>query len=174
MKAKPCIFLDRDGVLNKERGDYTFRIEDFEILDGVAEALQLFKSAGYLLVVITNQAGIAKGLYQVEDVLKCHSYLQEATGKLIDDLYFCPHHPVKTESLLRKPDSLMLEKAIAKWNIDVESSYMIGDSDRDLISAAKVGVKGLLVQSSKVSELVPKKEQHASLLAAAQYILAQV
>lgn len=173
MKLRACIFLDRDGVLNKERGDYTYQVEDFEILPGVAEALHLLKEAGYLLIVITNQAGIAKGLYSNEDVMNCHHYLQQQTGSLIDDIYFCPHHPIKTESLLRKPNSLMIEKAVAKWGIDPALSYMIGDSDRDLLAADKLGIAGLLVKSSKDSHLVEKEKQHASLLAAAQYILAK-
>lgn len=145
MNSKACVFLDRDGVLNEERGEYSYRLEDFKIIEGVKEALQTLKDAGYLLIVITNQAGIAKGLYTAGDVMRCHEYLQDETGDLIDDIYFCPHHPVTTESLLRKPDSLMLEKAIAKHGIDPAKSWMVGDSERDIIAADKVGVKGILV-----------------------------
>ncbi|WKK74960.1 HAD family hydrolase [Marivirga salinae] len=145
MRLHKCIFLDRDGVLNRERGEYTYKLSDFEILSGVKEGLEITKKSGYLLIVITNQAGIAKGIYNTDDVLKCHSYLQAHIGDLIDDIYFCPHHPVTTESLLRKPDSLMLEKAIAKWEVDTDKSYMIGDSLRDIQAAEKVGVKGILV-----------------------------
>lgn len=145
MRLHKCIFLDRDGVLNRERGDYTFKIDDFEILNGVKEALKILKKSDYLLVVITNQAGVAKGLYKEEDVLNCHSYLQAQTGGLIDDIYFCPHHPISTESLLRKPNSLMLEKAIDKWGIDNSRSFMIGDSLRDIQAAENIGVKGILV-----------------------------
>ncbi|MGM0582113.1 MAG: D-glycero-alpha-D-manno-heptose-1,7-bisphosphate 7-phosphatase [Bacteroidota bacterium] len=145
MSLHKCIFLDRDGVLNRERGDYTFKIEDFEILEGVNDALRILKESGYLLIVITNQAGVAKGIYREEEVLNCHSYLQGQTGGLIDDLYFCPHHPITTQSLLRKPDSLMLEKAIAKWEVDIDKSFMIGDSLRDIQAAEKVGLRGILV-----------------------------
>lgn len=145
MRLNKCVFLDRDGVLNRERGEYTFKIEDFEIISGVDEALKLLKKAGYLLIVITNQAGIAKRIYVEEEVLNCHAYLQAETGDLIDDLYFCPHHPITTQSLLRKPDSLMLEKAIAKWGVDTRNSFMIGDSLRDIKAAEKVGVSGILV-----------------------------
>ncbi|MBK6263667.1 HAD-IIIA family hydrolase [Marivirga sp. S37H4] len=145
MKLKPCIFLDRDGVINEERGEYTYRLEDFRILPKVKEAFELLKDAGYLLVVITNQAGIAKGVYGANDVIQCHQYLQERTGHLIDGLYYAPQHPTVTESLLRKPDSLMLEKAIVKFGIDPSQSWMVGDSERDLIAAGKVGVKGILI-----------------------------
>lgn len=145
MNLKACVFLDRDGVLNEERGEYSYRLDDFKIIAGVKEALKALKDAGYLLIVITNQAGIAKGLYTAKDVIRCHEYLQNETGNLIDDIYHCPHHPVTTESLMRKPDSLMLEKAIAKHRIDPAKSWMVGDSERDIIAADKVGVKGILV-----------------------------
>lgn len=87
MRIHKCIFLDRDGVLNRERGEYTFKIEDFEIITGVDEALKILKNSGYLLIVITNQAGIAKDIYKEDAVLNCHAYLQAETGDLIDDLF---------------------------------------------------------------------------------------
>src|SRR5688572_17024498 len=122
----PCIFLDRDGVLNAERGDYTYLLEDFEVLPGVPEALKLLKDNGFLLAVITNQGGIAKGLYTRNEVLACHEKLQHACGNIINALYYAPSHPSVTESLSRKPDSLMLEKAIARFNIDIDQSWFIG------------------------------------------------
>ncbi|MFN8358215.1 MAG: HAD family hydrolase [Spirosomataceae bacterium] len=137
-----CIFLDRDGVLNKEVGDYVYRIEDLIVPDGTAEALRQLKDAGYLLIVITNQAGIAKGLYTRDDVRKCHEYIQQQVGHVLDDIYFCPHHPTyTTASLLRKPDSLMLEKAMSKYQIDKTTSWMIGDALRDVQAGKKAGVR---------------------------------
>lgn len=144
LKTK-CVFLDRDGVLNRERGDYTYKLDEFEVLPGVPEALSLLKEKGYLLIVITNQAGIAKGRYQHTDVLACHQKLQDACGQLIDAIYYAPGHPNFSESLSRKPDSLMLERAMAKFNIDPAQSWMVGDSLRDLEAAAKVSVKSVLV-----------------------------
>jgi D-glycero-D-manno-heptose 1,7-bisphosphate phosphatase len=149
MSLQKCIFLDRDGVLNRERGEYTFQIDDFEIISGVSDALKLLKDSGFLLIVITNQAGIAKGLYKKEDVIKCYQYLQTQTGDLIDDMYFCPHYPSETQSLLRKPDSLMLEKAVAKWGVDVRNSFMIGDSERDIQAASRLNVTGILITSDQ-------------------------
>lgn len=144
-----CIFLDRDGVLNQEMGDYVFRPDDFLIPDGTIDALRLLKEAGYLLIVITNQAGIAKGLYTRSDVWQCHHYLQEQCGYLLDDLYFCPHHPdYSTESLLRKPNSLMLEKAMAKYNIDRSASWMIGDRPRDVQAGRQVGVRTIYLSAA--------------------------
>src|SRR5919202_6717326 len=137
-----CVFLDRDGVLNEDRTDYFYRIEHFVIPDGVPEALRLLKEAGYLLIVITNQAGIAKGLYTRDDVMACYNYLQEQCGHLIDDIYYSPHHPsYDSESLTRKPGSLLLEKAIAKYNIVPDRSWMIGDALRDMQAGKRVGVR---------------------------------
>lgn len=145
MQQQKCVFLDRDGVLNRERGEYTFKINEFEVLPGVPEALDLLKKNGFLLIVVTNQAGIAKKLYQKSDVLGCHAKLQDACSHLIDAIYFAPGHPNYSESLSRKPDSLMLERAMAKYNIDPTKSWMVGDSERDLQAAAKVDVRSVLV-----------------------------
>ena len=166
-----CIFLDRDGVLNEDRTDYVYRVEDFIIPDGVPEALRLLKEAGYLLIVITNQAGIAKGLYTRDDVMNCYNYLQDQCGKLIDDIYYCPHHPkYDTESLTRKPGSLLLEKAIAKYNIEPESSWMIGDAPRDIQAGRKVGVRTVRI-AHEVQPTPDADGYAANLLEASQFVL---
>lgn len=149
MVLNKCVFLDRDGVLNRERGQYTYTLDTFEIIEGVPQSLEVLKKAGFLLIVITNQAGIAKGIYEEQDVQRCHSFLQAEVGNLIDDIYFCPHHPITTKSLLRKPDSLMLEKAIAKWKVDVSASFMVGDSNRDVLAGQHVGLKSILVGNTE-------------------------
>lgn len=166
--ANKCIFLDRDGVLNKDFVDYAYSLDKFIILDGVPEALKMLKDAGYKLVVITNQSGIAKGIYTRDDMETCHQYLQEKTGHLIDHIYFSPYHPDFTESLTRKPGSLMFEKAIAKFNVDVAQSWMIGDKKRDLIPAIKMGIHTIQVDGhdDKIADYVTE-----NLLSAAKYIL---
>ncbi|WP_162052794.1 D-glycero-alpha-D-manno-heptose-1,7-bisphosphate 7-phosphatase [Pontibacter pamirensis] len=169
MKNNKCVFLDRDGVLNRERGDYTYKLEEFEVLPRVPEALALLKENGYLLIVVTNQAGVAKGLYQRTDVLACHQKLQESCNTLIDAIYYAPHHPNYSESLSRKPDSLMFEKAIAKYNIDAGASWMVGDTLRDLQAAAKVGVASILVGEQHPAQTHPWQAQ--DLWEAAQLIL---
>lgn len=171
MQKQKCVFLDRDGVLNRERGDYTYALEDFEVLPGVPEALRLLKENGYLLVVVTNQGGVAKGLYTQEDVLACHRKLQDSCGSLIDAHYMAPSHPDYSASLSRKPDSLMLERAIARYNIDPAQSWLVGDSVRDLEAAEKVGVKGILVGD----KYKPATHiwQLADLWEAAQFILGE-
>ena len=169
MQKQKCVFLDRDGVLNRERGDYTYRLEDFEVLPGVPEALALLKENGYLLIVVTNQAGVAKGLYQRADVLACHQKLQEACNALVDAIYFAPNHPGYSESLARKPDSLMLERAMARYDIDPARSWLVGDSLRDLEAAAKVGVQAVLVGGQHPPQTHPW--QAPNLWQAAQLIL---
>lgn len=145
-ELRACVFLDRDGVINRERGDYTWRVEDFEILPGVPEALTRLKAAGYLLVLITNQAGIARGIYTHDDVARCHAYMQEQCGHAFDGIYYSPYHPSQTESLGRKPGSLLFEKAIARFGIDPAQSWMVGDRERDIIPAHHLGMRGILVQ----------------------------
>ncbi len=149
-----CIFLDRDGVLNKDRVDYVYSEKYLEILPGVKEALLSLKEAGYLLVVITNQSGIAKGIYTEADMHNVHKLMQKDWEGCVDDFYFAPWHPNISESLTRKPDSLMFEKAIAKYKIDISSSWMIGDKNRDLVPAKKLGIKTIQVdnQDSEVAD----------------------
>jgi D-glycero-D-manno-heptose 1,7-bisphosphate phosphatase len=139
---KKCIFLDRDGVLNVDRVDYVYRMEDFIIPKGVPEALIALKEAGYLLVVITNQSGIAKGLYERKDVYQIHEAIQNACGGVLDDLYFCPYHEnFDSHSLTRKPGSLLIEKAAAKYDVDLEKSFMVGDHERDIMAGTRAGLK---------------------------------
>jgi D-glycero-D-manno-heptose 1,7-bisphosphate phosphatase len=140
-----CVFLDRDGVLNIEKGTYTWRIEDFELIGGVNESLEKLKKNGFLIIVVTNQAGISRGLYTKSEMLRCNEYLEELTRHRIDDIYYATAHPDFTESLLRKPDSLMFEKAIAKYSIDPARSWMVGNSERDLIPAIKLGIRSIFV-----------------------------
>lgn len=150
---KKAVFLDRDGVLNVERGEYTYKIEDFILEYKVCEALQKLKKAGFLLIVITNQGGIAKGLYTAQEVWQCHYFFQEKCGNLIDDLYYSPYNPDVTNSLSRKPESLLFERAIARYGIEPSLSYMIGDSDRDMIPAQKLGIKTIKIGTNSALQV---------------------
>lgn len=140
-----CVFLDRDGVLNRDNPNYTYSIENFEILPGVIEAITRLKRDGYRLIVVTNQSGIAQGLYTQQQMEACHRYFQEMCENRIDHFYFCPYHPSVTASLARKPGTLMFEKAIARYTIDVNSSWMIGDRGRDIIPARALGIKTIQI-----------------------------
>ncbi|MFC6225728.1 D-glycero-alpha-D-manno-heptose-1,7-bisphosphate 7-phosphatase [Hymenobacter artigasi] len=140
-----AIFLDRDGVLNEEIGTYVWQPEKFSIIPGVPESLARLKAAGYLLIVVTNQAGIAKKLYTATEVRACHAKLQAACNDVIDALYFSDAHPSVSESILRKPNSGMLEKAVARFNLDVAQCWIVGDRLRDMEAGANIGVRGILV-----------------------------
>jgi D-glycero-D-manno-heptose 1,7-bisphosphate phosphatase len=145
-----AIFLDRDGIINTERG-YTHRLEDFIILPDLMESLQFLQKKGYLFIIVTNQSGIAKELYTQENVEEIHAYLLNEFRKnniVISEIYYCVHHPDVSRCICRKPDSLFVEKALARFEIDPAQSYFIGDKDRDVEAAAKGGVKGILVPSN--------------------------
>jgi D-glycero-D-manno-heptose 1,7-bisphosphate phosphatase len=142
-----AIFLDRDGVINRKgKSYYIFREEEFTFNKGVTEALGYFLSKGYLLFIITNQGGIAKGIYNVYQLEKLHTFMKdkfEKSGIRITDIFYCPHHPDISDCKCRKPGTLLFEKAIRKYKIDPKKSFMIGDSDVDIIAAEKLGIKGI-------------------------------
>ena len=143
-----AVFLDRDGVINRERGEHTWRLEDLEILPDVPAALRALEQAGFVVVVITNQSGIGLGLYGHEEVQHVHRYLHDMLslhGAHFTDIYYCPHHPSGGACLCRKPGSLLLERAMARYDIDPGGSVMIGDRERDVIAAQGAGIRGILV-----------------------------
>lgn len=147
-----AIFLDRDGVINRKgSGYYIFREEEFLLNRGVTDSLKYFISKGYLLIIITNQGGIARGIYTMSHVDKLHNYMIQqlkAFNIELTDIYYCPHHPDVSSCLCRKPGTLLLEQAIAKYNIDPKASFMIGDSDIDIKAAEKMKIKGILIPTN--------------------------
>lgn len=154
--ACKALFLDRDGVINRERGAHTWTVEDFEVLPTVEEALVEARMAGYRLVVITNQSGIGLGLYGNAEVERLHGLLAERLARSdvhVDDILYCPHHPSKGRCLCRKPGGLLLEKAIARHGISPSRSWFIGDRERDMEAAGSVGVRGMLIASN--DDLLP-------------------
>lgn len=144
MKQK-AVFLDRDGTINIDKG-YVYRNEDFEFIKGVPETLVKIKDKGYLLIVVTNQSGIARGYYTEEDVLQLHlqvnNTLFDHYGIKIDKFYYCPHHfeegvgEYKIQCQCRKPNSGLIEQALQDFDIDIGKSYMIGDKESDNIQIA--------------------------------------
>ena len=149
-----AVFLDRDGVLNREIGDYVYTDTDFVINDGVPEGLNQLHKAGFKLIVVTNQGGIGRGIYTRKDVQRLHHHLQAACGGIIDQLYYSPYHKTVSKSLLSKPNSMMLEKGIAKYKLDAAACWLVGDAERDLAAAKAVGVKTILLPSSKENQSV--------------------
>lgn len=148
-----AVFLDRDGVLNKEMGDYVCRLEDFHVLEQNIEPLKVLKDKGYLLIVATNQGGLAKGWYTEEELAKMHARLKDiykAHGVEFTDIFYCPHHPDFTGDCdCRKPKPGLLLRGIEKYNIDPAQSYFIGDRERDVEAGTAAGVKGILINSDQ-------------------------
>ena len=147
-----AVFLDRDGVINDGSLYYTYRVEDFHFNDGVFEGLKLLQNAQYKLIVITNQGGVAKGIYKSSDVENVHAYMTKILseqGIYLDGIYYCPHHSDISECECRKPGTLLLEKAIEELKIDRRISYLIGDSERDIIAAEKAGLIAIKIKKNE-------------------------
>ena len=145
MKPK-AIFLDRDGVINKEK-NYLYQKKDFEFIDGVFEACRYFQKIGYQLIVVTNQSGIARSYYQKEDFYKLTKWMLkqfENQGIKILDVFFCPHGPESTCNC-RKPNPGMLLEAREKHKIDMKNSWMIGDKEADVGAANAAGIKNTIL-----------------------------
>jgi len=154
---KKADFLDRDGTLNKDFG-YVHTIENFEWIGGAKDSLLYFKELGYLLVVISNQSGLARGYFSESDILRLHRSIQQdlrlSHQVEIDAYYYCSHHPegvvekYKKFCDCRKPASGMFRKAILEWEIDPVQSIVIGDKEKDLIPARDVGISSLFLFDS--------------------------
>jgi D-glycero-D-manno-heptose 1,7-bisphosphate phosphatase len=146
MKQK-AIFLDRDGVLIKNDTQYyIWKLEQMEFVDGVFDNLRMLNQQGYKLFIVSNQGGISKGIYKKEDILKLHDELIlkfENEGIVFMDIVFCPHHPEIENCMCRKPESLMIDKLIAKYKISPSDSYFIGDTESDMQAARKADIHGI-------------------------------
>ncbi len=149
--ARPAAFLDRDGVLNVDHG-YAHRPDQIEWVAGAAEAVRLLNDAGYTVIVVTNQGGVARGLYDEAAIHNLHAHMKgvlQAQGARIDAFYYCPHHPEGTIKEFavacdcRKPGSGLLEQAARDWPIDTGRSFMIGDKDTDMQAAAGFKIRGI-------------------------------
>ena len=157
-KSKPAVFLDRDGVINKDNG-YVSEIDDFEFLEGAIEACIALKEKGYLLVVVTNQSGIARGLFSEEQFHTLTEWMDWSMadrGVDLDGIYYCPHHSeagigdFKIECECRKPKPGMLNNAIDDLKIDIENSILVGDKVSDIQAGIAAGVKtNYLVRTGK-------------------------
>ena len=165
---KKAIFLDRDGTINVEK-DYIYKSEDLVFEEGTIEALKTFKNLGYILIVISNQSGIARGYFTEEDLNIFNNNMNEIlkkNGVEITEFYCCPHHPdgigeYKKVCECRKPNNKMIEDAIKKYNIAREKSYMIGDKTSDIVAGLKSNLKTVLVKTGyglKDMEKIDKNE----------------
>ena len=150
-----AIFLDRDGVINHDPDDYTYLLEETTILPGIIEFAKKIKEKGYLVIVITNQGGINKGRYTHEHVTAVNGFIEEEFNKVgvkIEEFFYCPHHNAKQACLCRKPDSLLIERGLYKYNVDPSKSYFIGDKWRDVECGEKAGVKELKIDVNVISD----------------------
>lgn len=140
---QPAIFLDRDGTLIEEV-NYLSRVEDLRLFSFTAEAVKLFKDNGFLTIVVTNQSGIGRGIYDEASMHSIHAKIQVELSGAIDAFYFCPHLPCDGCNC-RKPDIGMIESAIADFDIDMDGSWMIGDKNIDVQTGDAAGVRNALV-----------------------------
>jgi len=156
--ANPAIFLDRDGVINVDTG-YVYLVDDFKFIDGVIDALLQLKQKGYLLVVVTNQSGIARGMFTEEQFMSLTEWMDWSLadrGVDLDGIYFCPHHPsegsdqYRKSCTCRKPGPDMILDAVKHLDIDLTRSYMVGDKPSDMKAAINAGVAHkILVETGK-------------------------
>ena len=163
---KPALFLDRDGVLNEDRG-YVSRWEDFHWIPGARETVATFNRAGWLVIVVTNQSGVGRVYYTEADVHALHDRMQAdlaQVGGRIDAFYHAPQHPDAEASAyrhpdppLRKPNPGMILQALADWPIDREASLLVGDKPSDLEAALRAGVRGVLFGGGDLAAFLAKE-----------------
>ncbi|MCL5807229.1 MAG: HAD-IIIA family hydrolase [Deltaproteobacteria bacterium] len=159
-QRQAAVFLDRDGTINEETG-YMDRLEKLKLVPVAAEAIRLINASGMKAVVVTNQSGVARGLFDEAFVDAVHTRLREmlrAEGAFLDGIYFCPHHPTEgRERYLmtcdcRKPAPGLLLRAAADLHLDPDRSYMVGDTLKDIEAGARAGARGVLVRTGYGSE----------------------
>lgn len=151
-----ALFLDRDGVINVEK-NYVYKIEDFEFIDGIFKLAKKYQDEGYLIIVITNQAGIGRGYYTEEDFCRLTDWMAkefENNGVHIAKVYYCPHHPkygigdYRKDCICRKPKPGMIFKAQEEFNIDLGQSVLIGDKESDIEAGRRAGVGSNILKTS--------------------------
>jgi D-glycero-D-manno-heptose 1,7-bisphosphate phosphatase len=161
-KKNTAVFLDRDGTINEEAG-YLDNLDKLKMIPNAYEAIKLINKSGMKAVVISNQAGVAKGFFTEEFVNTVNETLQadlKKKGSKIDKFYYCPHHPTEGNGIYlqncncRKPETGMLIKAEQELNIDLNQSYFVGDRFRDMETARKAGMKGVLVKTGYGEDLL--------------------
>ena len=146
---RKAIFLDRDGTLNHDSKAYVKSVDELKIFEETPTALKLFSRTGYLIIIITNQSGVGRNYFSEQELLKMHQKLIQTVkeeGGQIDAIYYCPHHP-DDNCNCRKPGIANISKAMKRFDIDLESSYFIGDSPKDIETGYRAGCKTVLVKT---------------------------
>jgi D,D-heptose 1,7-bisphosphate phosphatase len=145
-EALPAVFLDRDGTINVDHG-YLSAPEQFEFLPGAVEGMRMMRSAGFVLIVVSNQSGIGRGYYTEENYRAVTERMFRELDRMgieLKDCLYCPHSP-ESGCACRKPGTGMIRKAVSKWRIDVPASYLVGDKASDIRAGLKSGLKTLLI-----------------------------
>jgi D-glycero-D-manno-heptose 1,7-bisphosphate phosphatase len=160
---RPALFLDRDGVLNEDRG-YVARWEDFRWIPGAREAVAAFNRAGWLVIVVTNQSGVGRGFYTEADMHALHERMAQDLAQLgghIDAFYYAPQHPQAPLEAYRHPDPPdrkpnpgMILRALTDWPIDKAASVMVGDKPSDLEAALRAGIRGVLFEGGDLAQFL--------------------
>jgi len=158
-ELRKAVFFDRDGTINSDVGHYYIhRVEDFVFNEGVIKNMKNLQDAGFLLFVVTNQGGVAKGEYSCSDVEVLHLYMLkqlEKSGVKIQEIYYCPHHDSIAPCDCRKPSPYFINKAIEEYSLDRNHCYMIGDGERDVQSAEGAGIRGFKIEkNTNISSVV--------------------
>ena len=156
----PALFLDRDGVVNVEK-NYLHRIEEFEFIDGIFALCRRYQERGFLIVIVTNQSGIARGYYSEADFAVLTAWMVgefEKRGIRIAKVYHCPHHPeISGECSCRKPEPGMFLEAASELGIDLERSVLVGDSERDIVAARRAGLHETYLLSAEATQSTATK-----------------
>lgn len=164
LPRRPAVFLDRDGTLNHDTG-YVHRIADFRWLPGAVNAVRALNHAGYYVFVVTNQAGVARGLYDEAAIRDLHDWMNtelRAAGARIDDMRYCPHHPQASVAAYRrvcswrKPAAGMLLDLMTAWPVIREGSVMIGDRDSDAAAGRAAGIASAMVPPGGLENFVER------------------
>ena len=168
IEKNKAIFLDRDGVLNKKRSDYVKSINELKIFPNIEKEISKLKMKGFLIIVITNQSVINRGIITIEELEKIHSAIQKVLVKSktsIDRFYFCPHRPDENCEC-RKPNPGLILQAMNEFSIDASKSWMVGDSITDIQAGEKAGCKTIFLKKNdsftnilKIIELEEKSAQ---------------
>ena len=158
--SRPALFLDRDGVINADKG-YVSRVEDVEWIEGAAEAIAAFNARNWFVFVVTNQSGIARNYYSEADMFTLHDWMLAelaAKGAHVDRIYHCPYHEegenpaYRRDSFDRKPKPGMLLKALAEFPVKREQSFLIGDKETDMEAARAAGIAGFLFRGGNLAD----------------------